>query len=62
MTTDLKPCPFCGNKPYFNYERAIVFCENQKCEIRMSREGWDYASKRGCRDAVVRAWNKRTQQ
>lgn len=56
MTTDLKPCPFCGETASIvrvpsNVIRWVVICDDDKCAARGSLE-------HGTADAIA-AWNRR---
>lgn len=62
MTEQLKPCPFCGGKPYFYqiYSRGKgskqvwkVMCEHVDCCAILNE--WD------TQEEAVNAWNKRTE-
>ena len=56
----LKPCPFCGSKKLKVYVNAI-YCE---CGGSMDFGHWWGANKKEdkeCKEAVIYAWNKRTQ-
>ena len=53
MTDELKPCPFCGGKPYLA-NVAMVGCAYVVCtDCRMQSDD-------GGRERVVAAWNTRT--
>lgn len=65
----LKPCPFCGGKPFCfveeqttvmsePYVRAIVRCTN--CEARIQRIKDGYVSESTVKNMVIEAWNKRS--
>lgn len=62
MSSDLKPCPFCGEKPVAEFNHVIegqktdwnfISCKNPKCRIKPSTD-WHK-----CRSVVVREWNRR---
>ncbi len=42
IRTDAKICPFCGEKPYFDYGYCptymTLYCVNEKCNVRPSLE------------------------
>ncbi len=63
---DAKPCPFCGGKPYMQYDIRYprpkceptqayeVFCSNEKC-IMYRQDGVYYLEKK----EALNAWNGR---
>lgn len=60
MTTDLKPCPFCGEMPKYYPDPGgggpYIFCENDAgCYVRPSV--WPKLAGRGVN--IVSAWNRR---
>lgn len=50
--TDLRPCPFCGEKPELDdaYEVVNVACRNHDYHILVSADH---------RDAAIATWNRR---
>ena len=54
---ELKPCPFCGEKPIVEYGNGIkkywISCQNEKCWVQPNT---DAHINRG---VVVRFWNRR---
>ena len=42
IRTETKICPFCGEKPYFDYGYCptymALYCVNEKCNVRPSLE------------------------
>ena len=57
--TELKPCPFCGEKPsLFRYPfNDIISCQNQRCYVQPSI-GISHEYGR-CDDEIVDKWNTR---
>jgi len=57
MADELKPCPFCGGKPYIledeYYGTFEVGCNNRKCKLVVYTN--DIAEKK----KAIAAWNKR---
>ena len=55
--TELKPCPFCGEKPTVEFEQRIlkywICCKNEKCRIQPSTDAHTYIG------VVIREWNRR---
>lgn len=61
--TELKPCPFCGEKPiiidnYF-FEMFFVACKNEKCGVRPSSESEQKGFRMAKKMQAIRRWNKR---
>ena len=56
MSGGLKPCPWCGTKPWIDEERGCfsVWCAETKCPIAA---GTQY---KATREEAIAAWNGRT--
>jgi Lar family restriction alleviation protein len=59
---ELKPCPFCGGKPYIIQEEDCfgnkldeyeIGCNNRKCKMTV------YTNEVGSKKRAIAAWNKR---
>jgi Lar family restriction alleviation protein len=54
---DLKPCPFCGNKPNLRYDRLdnfyIVKCDSSECPINPDTAHCD------TEEGAIECWNSR---
>lgn len=64
MSEKLKPCPFCGGKPYF--DRYEIFCDcGAKIEIETYVSGdksvGDLPTYKEARENMIKAWNKRVE-
>ncbi len=57
MSVELKPCPFCGEKPSIYLNEAtkmwIIRCTSEKCRIM------PYTDYHKTRAVIVREWNRR---
>ena len=52
---ELKPCPFCGENPYYEenftcYDEHLICCSNKQCGIVMFDK---------TKNKVIKKWNKR---
>lgn len=50
---DIKPCPFCGQKPHINYVFKSVECLNVFCAVQPATWAFDTA------EEAVNEWNAR---
>ena len=68
---ELKPCPFCGGKPFSfaeeqttvlsePYTRAVVRCTN--CEARIQYVIDGYVKPSVAQEKAMKAWNRRVKE
>ena len=55
MSEELKPCPFCGEKPFvksFGSKITTIFCDGEACRVHPSVDNIDL-------DSATKGWNTR---
>lgn len=69
----LKPCPFCGGKPYLYHDCSsesgdwyVIDCLNDNCPMFNRRGAWDTVNVttgwRKTEEEAIRAWNTRNER
>ena len=65
---ELKPCPFCGGKPYIEgHHRAFInaqttrvaFVRCRECEARTQRFSTEVFGRNEAKEMAIEAWNRR---
>ena len=55
---DLKPCPFCGGKPYFDHDDAgWTWIECDQCHVATNQR---ISAMEDCKPLLAEDWNRRT--
>lgn len=56
MMLEIKPCPFCGQRPHIDFVNRIVECVNPSCAVVPSTWKYDFVSE------ALDAWNTRNER
>ena len=63
MIEGLKPCPFCGGEPFWDYEEGgfwRVSCKKCKAKTGIEHHSWDNGST--AREEAAKDWNRRAER